>query len=119
MTARCRRYRGPGAATILLFGLLAVGSCAALFATKIAEIKKTPSSYEGKTVTISGRVTSAHNLVLVKYYEVDDGTGEIPVVTQSELPKEGDSVRVKGKVDQAFVLGSARLVVIVEEPPSR
>jgi hypothetical protein len=113
-----RRHHAPNAATGLL-ALLAVASCAALFATKIGDIKKAPSSYEGQTVTISGKVTSTHNLLLVKYYEVDDGTGEIPVVTQSELPKEGEEVRVKGKVDQAFVLGSARLVVIVEQPPTR
>jgi len=103
----------------LALGLLALAGCAALVGTRIADIKKAPSAYDGKTVRITGKVTSAHNLLLVKYYAVDDGTGEIPVVTQSELPKEGESVRVKGRVDQAFVLGSARLVVIVEEPPER
>ncbi len=118
MNVRRRRYN-PGAflAAAAAFALLA--SCAALFATKIGDIKKTPSAYDGKTVTISGKVTSSHNLLVVKYYQVDDGTGEIPVVTQSELPREGDDVHVKGTVNQAFVLGTARLVVIVEQPPSR
>ncbi len=112
------RLRGV-AAMIALVSSLAVVSCAALFATKIGDIKKAPGSFDGKTVTIDGKVTSAHNLLVVRYFEVDDGTGEIPVVTQGDLPKEGESVHVKGRVDQAFVLGTARLVVIVEEPPKR
>lgn len=119
MTVRRCGHRGPFAALLLAFGFFALGSCAALLATKIGDIRKAPDSYEGKTVSISGKVTSAHNLVLVKYYEVDDGTGEIPVVTQSQLPKEGEEVHVKGRVDQAFVLGTAHLVVIVEQPPKR
>ena len=119
MTTRRFRRGGNRAAVLLLSGFVGLTSCAAIFATKVGDIKKTPGAYDGRTVTIVGKVTSAHNLVLVKYYEVDDGTGEIPVVTESGLPKEGDSVRVKGRVSQAFALGTARLVVIVEEPPSR
>ncbi len=119
MNIRRSRRGGPCTAVFLAAGWLTLGSCAALLATKIADIKKAPSSYDGKTVTISGKVTSAHNLLVVKYYQVDDGTGEVPVVTQSELPKEGDIVHVKGTVNQAFVLGTARLVVIVEQAPSR
>ena len=116
-----RRFRcgGNRAAVLLLCGFAVLMSCAAIFATKIADIKKTPGAYDGRIVTIAGKVTSAHNLVVVKYYEVNDGTGEIPVVTESALPKEGDSVSVKGRVNQAFAVGTARLVVIVEEPPSR
>ncbi len=119
MRTNRRRPYGTGAASILFVSLLLAISCAAVFATKIGDIKKAPSSYDGKTVTVSGKVTGAHNLLVVKYFDVDDGTGEIPVVTQNELPKEGDAVRVKGTVNQAFVLGDARLVVIVEEPPKR
>jgi hypothetical protein len=113
------RDRGNRAGLIAISGLLVLTSCAAVFATKIADINSAPSKYDGRNVTIAGKVTSTHNLLVLKYYEVDDGSGQIPVVTQSELPKEGDKVRVKGRVNQAFVLGTAHLVVIVEEPPSR
>ena len=119
MTVRRPRSEGHAAAATALLALLLLGSCAALFATKIGDIKRAPSSYDGKVVTIAGKVTSTHNLLVVKYYEVDDGTGVIPVVTASELPKEGADVRVKGKVNEAFALGSARLIVVVEEPPER
>jgi len=119
MSDRLLRRGATSDAVLLLFGFVALASCAAIFATKIADIKKTPGTYDGRTVTVTGKVTSTHNLLVVKYYEVEDGTGEIPVVTESALPKEGDRVRVKGRVSQAFALGTARLVVIVEEPPSR
>ncbi len=103
---------------VLLFGAVVTG-CAAIFATKIGDIEKAPGQYDGRNVTIAGKVTATHDLLVVKYYEVDDGTGEIAVVTDSALPKEGEHVRVKGQVKQAFAIGTARLVVIVEQPPSR
>ena len=108
------RRRAMGLAVVML-----ATACAAVFATEIGDIQKSPGTYDGKAVTISGKVTSTHNLLVVKYYQVDDGTGEIAVVTDSALPKEGESVRVKGRVNQAFALGTARLVVILEEPPRR
>ncbi len=106
-------------AAVRLAGVALMAACAALLTTRIADIQKAPGKYEGQTVAISGTVAASHNLLVVKYYEVDDGTGRIPVVTDSALPKEGDHVRVKGTVNQAFAIGSARRVVIVEEPPSR
>jgi hypothetical protein len=102
-----------------LGSLVVVAACASLLATKIGDIQKEPGKYDGKKVTVVGKVTAAHNLLVAKYYEIDDGTGRIAVVTQSALPNEGDSVTVKGKVNQAFAVGSAHLVVIVEETPSR
>jgi hypothetical protein len=116
-----RRFRGGNirAALMVPCSLVLLTSCAAILATKIADIKKTPGTFEGRTLTISGKVTSTHDLLVVKYYMVDDGTGEIPVVTESALPKEGQSVSIKGRVNQAFAIGTARLVVVVEEPPPR
>jgi len=116
-----RRFRSGRIRAVvpILCGLVLLTSCAAILATKIGDIKKTPGAFEGRTLTIAGKVTSTHDLLVVKYYEVDDGTGAIPVVTESALPKEGESVRVKGRVNQAFAVGTARLVVIVEEPPPR
>jgi hypothetical protein len=113
---RCSVWSG-----LVLVGLGAavLAACSTMFAIKISDIKSAPSKFDGKDVTVEGKVTASHNLMVVKYYEVDDGSGEIPVVTDSALPKEGATVRVKGRVTQAFVLGTARLVVIVEQPPSR
>jgi len=103
----------------LLASAAVVAACASLVATKIGDIQKTPGRYDGRDVTITGTVSASHNLLVAKYYQVNDGTGEIAVVTESALPKEGEHVTVKGKVNQAFAIGTAHLVVIVEEPPSR
>ncbi|MBZ5587821.1 MAG: hypothetical protein LAO05_04605 [Acidobacteriia bacterium] len=118
---RTRRLRLPlrGGMTPWLLGSVLVVACASLLATKIGDIQKTPGKYDGRSVTIAGTVTSAHNFLVVKYYDVDDGTGTIAVVTESALPNEGASVRVKGKVNQAYAIGSAHLVVILEGPPRR
>lgn len=119
MTDRFSRSGNNRAAVLVLCGFVVLSSCATILATKIADIRKTPGAFEGRTVTIAGKVTTTHDLLVVKYYEVDDGTGKIPVVTESALPKEGESVRIKGRVNQAFAIGTARLVVVVEEPPPR
>jgi hypothetical protein len=110
-----RFHRQTLAGAVALAALLMV----ACVSTGIGDILKSPGAYEGKDVAIAGKVISTHDLVFVKYYTVADGSGEIAVVTESALPKEGQSVNVKGRVNQAFAVGSARLVVIVESPPSR
>ncbi len=119
MSLRSQRAVSWTVAAASLAGALSLAACAALLTTKISDIQKSPGQYDGKTVTIAGTVSASHNLLVVKYYQVDDGSGQIAVVTDSALPKEGDHVRVKGKVNQAFAIGTARLVVIVEQPPSR
>ena len=113
------RSRSRTAGRVLLLAAALAWGCAALFATKIGDIQKAPGQWDGRTVTVAGKVTGTHNLLVVKYYQVDDGTGEIAVVTQSALPKEGENVRVKGRVEQAFALGTAHVVVIVEAAPQR
>jgi hypothetical protein len=110
-----RFHRQALAGGLALVALLIMGCVS----STIGDILKSPGAYEGKEVAIAGKVTGTHNLVLVKYYIVDDGSGEIAVVTESALPKEGQSVSVKGRVNQAFAVGSERLIVIVENPPPR
>ena len=107
--------------TRAIFALLAAtlvlqAACAGLLATKIGDIKKNPEKFANQVVTVSGTVDESHNLVLVHYYTVNDGSGTIAVVTKDALPKEGAKVVAKGTVNQAFKLGDASFLVIVEEP---
>ncbi len=96
--------------------VLALVSCSSMLSTSIAKILKHPREYDGKTVTVSGTVKQAVNLLFIKYYVVDDGSGSIPVVTKRAVPSTGEKVSVTGRVDQAFALGDKSLLVIVEEP---
>lgn len=97
--------------------LVVAAACGSLFTTKIGSITAKPGAFDGRSVTVAGQVTGRVNLALVKFFRVRDESGEIIVVSQRPLPREGAQVRVKGTVKQAFALGDLRAVVIVEAPP--
>lgn len=83
--------------------------------TPIGKITDNPAEYEGKSLVISGTVKDIVSLVVVKYYILEDSTGEIRVVTKRMLPGKGASVTARGNVDQAFAIGSTRVLVFIEE----
>jgi hypothetical protein len=53
------------------------------------------------------------SLILVKYYEIQDGTGTIKVVTDKLLPSRGEKLSVTGRM-MVVELGTERWVVIRE-----
>lgn len=93
--------------------VLAVG-CRSLFATKIADIVADPRKYDGREVTIAGQVTDTTNLLVARFFTVSDGTGEIVVVTERPLPRQGERITVTGTVHEAFALGDRHLLVVKE-----
>ena len=109
MSLACRR----ALVAVLLLALLPC--CGSLFETKVKEILDNPKDYEGHVVRIHGTVKEAVNIVVLKYYVVDDGSGEIPVVTKRAVPAKGAKVSARGRVKQAFSLGDATLTVLVED----
>ncbi len=101
-------------ALILLLSLLLIG-CRGLFATPIKKILDNPRDYSGKSVKISGEVTEVFGLFVIRYFVVKDKTGEIIVVTNKPLPREGAKITVNGTVHAAFSIGDKNVVVIVED----
>jgi hypothetical protein len=99
----------------LIIASVAVMACEGRFATPIKRIVENPRDYDGKTVTISGEVKDVFSLIVVKYFIVEDRTGEIAVITQRPLPKKGSKIRIRGEVSAAFSLGQAQAVVILEK----
>ena len=84
----------------------------------IAELRSHPGRYQDHTVSISGVVTSSWGLPLVPYrmYKVDDGTGEVTVVSQNmRMPARGERVRVKARVADVAILGGAPLGLHLRE----
>ena len=84
----------------------------------IAELQRHPGRYQDRTVSISGVVTSSWGVPMVPFrlYKVDDGTGEVTVVSQStRMPAKGERVRVKGRVDDVAVLGGRALGLHLKE----
>ena len=104
----------------LIVALVAFTSaCAlALRSPSIADLKSHPGRYQDRTVSVSGVVTSSWGLPLVPFrmYKVDDGTGEVTVLSDSSrMPARGERVRVKGKVGDVAVLGGRALGLHLRE----
>jgi hypothetical protein len=97
----------------------AVGGCAlSLRNPDIVELQRHPGRYQDRTVSVSGVVTNSWGLPLVpfRFYKVDDGTGQVTVLSQgSRLPAAGERVRVKGRVEDVAVLGGRPLGLHIRE----
>ena len=106
--------RRHGALGVLVLALALATGCGRLFTTPIRDVLDDPAGYEGKNVTVAGVVLDSANLILVKYYRVEDATGRITVVARGAVPPRGAKVRVRGRVHQAFALGDQNLTVIEE-----
>jgi hypothetical protein len=103
------------ALVLLLVSVLAAPACGRFRTTPIGDIVQNPAAFEGKTVNVAGTVVDSANLLVVKFYHVEDATGRIAVVARDAVPLRGARVSVRGTVHQAFVLGDQSLTVIVEE----
>jgi len=86
-----------------------LSACAtALRNPRISELQSNPGRYQDRSVNIDGVVTTSWSVPLVpfRFYKVDDGSGEVTVLSQgSRTPGRGAKVRVKGKVEDFAMLG--------------
>jgi len=103
----------------LTLAIMLSGCALAVRTPSVAELKYNPGRYQNKTVAINGVVTSSWGLspLPFKLYKVDDGTGEMTVVSQSgrNTPTKGARVRVKGRVSDVATLGGRSLGLHLEE----
>ena len=90
-----------------ILGLVAtLSACAARMS--VAELKYNPTRYQDKTIALDGVVTSSWGVPLVpfRFYKIDDGTGEVTVISQTgRVPSKGSRVRVTGKVGDVATFG--------------
>ncbi len=101
---------------ILLVAFVCVGC--SLHNPHVADLHRDPTRYLDKEISLSGVVTSAWGLPLVpfKLYKVDDGTGEVTVLSQNmRTPSRGTRVRVRGRVSEVAVLGGQALGLHIRE----
>lgn len=85
-----------------------------LSATKIKNILDHPRNYENKEVTIYGTVTGAVSLLVVKYFEIQDDTGKMKVMTNRILPQIGEKLRVTGTL-VSIEVGPERWLMLREK----
>jgi hypothetical protein len=82
---------------------LASAACAS---RTVNQILSDPSRYRNRDVRLSGEVVDSYSLVNRGAYRIDDGTGQLWVVSQQGVPRLNARVTVKGKVREGFNLGS-------------
>ena len=100
----------------LLSAVLLTGCVSAV---RISELKTDPGRFDRKTVSVTGTVTGSFGVPLVPFqlYNIDDGTGEIPVLARSSrtVPIRGAHVKVKGRLGQVASFGSRSVGLHIEE----
>ena len=103
----------------LALALAAIAYGCALRAPNISEVQRNASHYSDRTVTVDGTVTSSWGAspMPFKIYKVEDGTGEITVLSRntSRPPIRGSHVKVKGVVRDVAVFNGMPLGLHLEE----
>lgn len=95
---RCR----SGLLIVLAAGALASTACAS---KTVNQILADPSRYRNRTVRLSGAVVDSYSFANRGVYRIDDGTGELWVVSEVGVPRRSARVTVKGRVLEGFNLG--------------
>src|SRR3954469_14676692 len=109
------------AVRVVLAIVLAAGlsACAGVLRSPhIADLRDNPGRYQNRSVDIEGTVTTSWGVPLVPFrlYRIDDGTGEVTVLSQSSrTPTRGARVKVRGRVEDVGVLGGQALGLHVRE----
>lgn len=84
--------------------------------TSIKTLLDDPARFDGKTVRIAGEVEGAVGALGFGAYEVKDGTGTLPVVSEGGgAPTRGAKVGVEGTFRAAYTLGTRSAAVLVEK----
>ena len=93
------------AVVLALLSTAAIAGCA-LGYTSVREIKAKPESYMDKEVRLRGTARNADEPGRANAYRLQDGTGEIMVVTSGEPPARDSEVALKGIVRGAVSRGA-------------
>ncbi len=112
--------RNPLSRLVAVVGMaLLVSACAvSLRNPDIIDLQRHPGRYQDRTVSVSGVVTTSWGLPLVpfRFYKVDDGTGEVTVLSEGlRMPARGEHVRVRGRVQDVAVFGGRPLGLHLRE----
>jgi hypothetical protein len=102
---------------VAMLSTMLLASCAARSA-RIAELRNQPNRYDDKTVRVTGTVTKSWGIPFFPYqlYQVDDGSGEITVVSRSgRAPSTGSRIQVKGRLNQLASFGTENVGLHLEE----
>lgn len=107
----------------LLLAVIALAACDSSHTDRVADIMNNPPAYAHKDVTVAGEVTKVYELPLgisdLAAYRINDGTGQIWVVSHVGAPVVGDKVGLKGRVRPEGQFGDTNLGCVIEERERR
>ena len=91
--------------------MVLLGSCSANNATPINDLNTSPANFDGKEVTLHGVARDVTRVPLfnLKSYVLKDGTGEITILTERELPKMNEEIHVKVTVGNIAIINGESL----------
>ncbi len=88
---------------VLSMSALASANCAS---RTVNQVLADPSRYRDREVRLSGSVIDSYSLVNRGAYRIDDGTGQLWIVSDKGVPRTSARVTVTGTVREGFNLGS-------------
>ena len=84
--------------------LLVVLGSTACAAVTINQVLADPGRYRDRDVTVSGEVADSFSVMSRGAYRLRDGSGQLWVVSEHGVPRNGARVVVKGKIREGYNL---------------
>jgi hypothetical protein len=85
--------------------------------TPINDIIASPADFDGKEIKLKGVASDITRIPLLylKSYVLKDNSGEITILTEAELPKSGEEIMIKAKVESFAIIKGESLGMMVME----
>lgn len=91
---------------VLAFLTVSALASAACAARTVNQIIADPSRYRNREVRLAGTVVDSYSVVNRGAYRIDDGTGQLWIVSDKGVPRTSARVTVRGTIREGFNLGS-------------
>ncbi len=98
-----QRPRRLAALAAVMLATIGTAACGAL---TVNQVITDPSRYRNRDVRLSGEVVDSISFLNRGAYRIDDGTGQLWVISDKGVPRKTARVTVKGKVREGFNLSS-------------
>jgi hypothetical protein len=99
-------------ASAMMFLLVFQAGCAV---RSINHVMADPHRYANREVGIKGEVIESYSVVGRGAYRVDDGTGQLWVVSDKGVPRKGAKIVVHGKIKDGYDLGNLGALIKLPE----
>ena len=92
-------------------GGVLLGGCSATNVTPISQLNASPANFDGKEVMLRGVAKDVTRMPLfnLKSYVLKDDSGEATILTERELPKMNEEIRVKVRVGNLVIINGEPL----------